>query len=88
MTAAGTKPKFDSAEYRPPMLGTPKKMCRNLSFLRHVLHLRLRIGDGDEPVSRFLLANGFLYAREKILLVDVGFERSAGLAGDDKQRVL
>ena len=28
ITAAGTRPKFDSAENRPPMLGTPTKMCR------------------------------------------------------------
>ena len=31
MTAAGTMPKWESAEYRPPMLGRPWKMCRNLS---------------------------------------------------------
>ena len=29
MMAAGTMPKFDRAEYRPPMLGTPGKMERN-----------------------------------------------------------
>ena len=27
MMAAGTIPKFERAEYRPPMLGTPKRMC-------------------------------------------------------------
>jgi len=31
ITAAGTMPKFERAEYRPPMLGMPKKMCRNPS---------------------------------------------------------
>ena len=25
---AGTNPKLESAEYRPPILGTPWKMCR------------------------------------------------------------
>ncbi len=29
--APGTMPKFDSAEYRPPMLGTPKKIRRKWS---------------------------------------------------------
>ena len=29
MTAAGAMPKFDGAEYRPPIVGTPREMCRN-----------------------------------------------------------
>ena len=32
MIAAGTMPKFDRAEYRPPMLGTPKNMRRKPSL--------------------------------------------------------
>jgi hypothetical protein len=31
MAAAGTRPKSDSTEYRPPMFGHPKKMCRKPS---------------------------------------------------------
>ena len=28
ITAAGTIPKWDNTEYRPPMVGTPWAMCR------------------------------------------------------------
>ncbi len=56
--------------------------------LRDVLHLRTRIGDGNEAISGFLLTNGFLHACEEILFIDVGFERAAGFAGDDEERVL
>ncbi len=49
IAAAGTMPKSDSTEYRPPMLGFPNATCRNRSRSAIVCSLRSRIGDGDEP---------------------------------------
>ena len=51
-----------------------------LVLFGHLLHLRARIGDGDEAAP---VAAGAL---EEILLEDVRFERRSRLAGDDKQR--
>ena len=50
------------------------------------LHLRAGIGDGDEVAARFVAAHRLLHALEEILLVDVGFERAAGFAGNDEER--
>ena len=55
-------------------------MRQNPSLLGHLLHLRSRIGDGDEAAP---VAAGAL---EEILLEDVRFERRSRFAGDDKQR--
>src|SRR5579859_7889770 len=53
--------------------------------LRDLLHLRSRIGDRDELAAGFRGANSLLGAFKEILLEDVGFERAARLAGNDKQ---
>src|SRR5712692_10375662 len=50
------------------------------------LHLRTRIGDRDEVAARLVGAHGLPYAFEEVLLVDVGLQRAAGLAGNDEKR--
>src|ERR1700674_415562 len=56
------------------------------------LHLRARIGDRDKAAARlvFILiliaADGLLHALEEVLLVDVGLEGAAGLAGNYEER--
>ena len=44
-TVAGSIPKFESAEYRPPMLGTPAAIARNFFVCRQLFQLRARIGN-------------------------------------------
>ncbi len=49
------------------------------------MHFRARVGDGDEAAAGFVGANSLLHALEEILLIDVGFERAAGFAGNDEE---
>ena len=53
-----------------------------------LLHLRARVGDGDEAVASFFFSYCSLHALEKILLVNIGLERAARLARDDANSVL
>ena len=62
----------------------PPKMVR----LRDVLHLRVRIGDGDETVAGLFVPDRLNDALVEVLLEDVGLQRRARLAGDDEQRPL
>ena len=57
-----------------------------LVSLGDALHFRAGIGDGDEAVADFFFADLGFHAIEKILLVDVGFERAARFAGNDADR--
>ena len=86
MTAAGTRPKFDSAEYRPPMLFTPGVDVPESLGPRVLLEARSRIGDRDEPARGLVGADRLLHAIEEVRLEDVGLERRARLARDDEQR--
>ena len=54
------------------MLGTPKKMWRKLSRLRDLLHLRAGIGDGDEAVADFLVADLLATRSKKYCLKMLG----------------
>ena len=56
--------------------------------LGDALHLRTRIGDGDEPVADFFFADFRFHAVEKVLLVDVWFQSASGFAGDDADRAV
>ncbi len=53
---------------------------------RDLLHFGAGIGDGHEAVAGFLRTNLLPDLLEKILLVDVWFERAPGFAGDDADR--
>ena len=67
--------------------GPPEENMQKAIRLRHLLHLRSRIGDRDELAAGFRRAHGLLGALEKILLENVGFERAARLAGNDEERL-
>ncbi len=53
-----------------------KKNLAEFIGLRHLLHLRARVGNGDEAVTSFLLAHVSLDLLEEILLVDIRFQRA------------
>ena len=86
IAAAGTRPNGDSAEYRPPIDGTPEKMRRKPS--------RAATASSFDPGS--VIATKCRpacaaptrsdHALEEIRAEDVGLERRARLAGDDHQR--
>src|SRR5271157_3954689 len=78
ITAAGTMPKFDR--------GTSEEDVQEAIRLGHLLHFRAGIGDSDEVASYFRHSDRLLRAFEEVLFEDVGFERAAGLARDDKKR--
>ena len=61
-----------AADVRPAEKDLPKTVA-----LGDLLHLRARIGDGDEPAARFLRADELLDAVEEVLLEDVRLERRA-----------
>ena len=54
--------------------------------LRHLLHLRPRIGDRDEVAAHFHCTENLLRALKEVLFEDVRFESATRLAGYDKQR--
>ena len=66
--------------------GNAEKDFAEVIALGHLLHLGAGIGDGDEVLAGFILADSLLHAIEEILLEDIWFQRAAGLAGDDAQR--
>jgi hypothetical protein len=61
MTAAGTRPKSDSTEYRPPMLGQPNAIFRKRWRLGDRFQRRAGIGDSDEARASLIGGNGPFY---------------------------
>src|ERR1700745_3827327 len=56
---------------------------------RHLLNLRVRVGDRDKALGRLrLAAMGLLSLLEEVRLEDVGLQSAARLARDDEQRLL
>src|SRR5262249_30971616 len=70
-------------EIPPADAGQTEENLAELVALGHALHLRARIGDGDEAIANFASADLLLHLFKEILLVDVWLERTAGLARDD-----
>ena len=70
------------------MLGTPMKILRNLSLLGDALHLRSGVRDSDEPVANLFFAHFRFHSIEKVLLVNVRFERASRFARDDADRAI
>ena len=66
------------------MDGKTEKDMTEAARLGHLLHVRARIGDGDEVFPGLCRADNLLHALEEILLEDVRLERAAGLARHDK----
>src|ERR1035438_3064861 len=67
--------------------GTSEEDMEKAIRLRHLLHLRFRIGDCHEVASDFHCTHSLPRALKKILFEDVRFERAARLAGNDKERL-
>jgi len=61
-----------TADVRPAEKDAPKTVA-----LGHLLHLRARIGDGDEVTAGFLRTHQSLDAVEEVLRENVRFERRA-----------
>ena len=60
--------------------GESEEDAPELVAFGHLLHVRLRIGDGDESPGSLLLTDRFLHAFKEILFEDVRFERAARFA--------
>ena len=84
---AGTTPKGERAEKRPPMAGVAVEDVAEAVVLGDLLHLGAGVGDGDEMAARLLGAHGLLHLIEEVLLEDIGLEGGAGFAGDDDERI-
>src|SRR6185503_11536889 len=54
--------------------------------LRYLLHFGSRVRDGDETRSRLIGTDCLLRDLKEVLLEDVGFKGSAGLARNNKKR--
>lgn len=74
ITAAGTIPKFESAENRPS-----RKDVAIVLGARELFERRARIGHGDEAFA-------FSRSRKEISLESVWLRRRPGLRGDDEER--
>ena len=57
MTAAGTIPKLESAEYRPPIPGTPENTLSNILRFGNPLQIGARVRNDDEVLRRLALAD-------------------------------
>src|SRR5256885_2012473 len=68
--------------------GHAKENIAERVALCDLLHFRTRIGDGDKAIADFLFTDFLFDSVEKILLIDIGLERAAGLAGHDAQGAL
>src|SRR6185436_16243660 len=55
----------------------PKEDVAEFVSLGYLLHLRTRVGDGNETLAGVVLPNNLLQALEEILLVDIRLERAA-----------
>ena len=87
MTRAGHHAEVRKRRIAAADAGHAEENLAEVIGLGHLLHFRAGIGDGDEAVADFVRADRLLHPLEKILLEDVGFERAAGLAGDDEERL-
>ena len=84
-TAPGAMPKFESAEYRPPIVSRPCSTARKPSALRLALERGAGIGDGHEPRGRPAPPTASRALRKEVALQHVRLERRPRLAGDEEQ---
>ena len=85
-SAAGNSPKYDSAEYRPPMLASPWNTARKPRSVARRSSADPASVTATNRVPAASLPARWRTRSKKVRVQQAGLERGAGLAGDHEER--